>query len=167
MDSSNPPDSSSSGSSRPLLPLVHLPLHPDPVRRLISPAGNGRGRPLGDRRHRLAVTWAWSRIAINTAHELGHKRRTREVAEPRGPRADRRATSSSSTTAATRPRRTPEDRPAALRRELLGIPAAHRVGILSSAWGLEATRLDRLGSPTGRCATTSRRLGDDRRPLAP
>ena len=81
LDSENPPDSvHQMARAGPLLPLVHVRLPPGPVRgarvRLLAV---GARRPLDVDKIGLALTMAMvSGIAINTAHELGHKRRQLE-----------------------------------------------------------------------------------------
>ena len=69
-------------------------------------------------------------IAINTAHELGHKREGKSAgsARSRSPRAPT-ATSSSSTTAVPHPRLHPEDPASSRIGELLPLLAAHRLRI--------------------------------------
>ena len=77
----------------PLLPLVHLRLHPAPVRgaglRLLACGPTAASRFLESLGLALTVAMVGG-IAINTAHELGHKRKKlREVAVEGRARADR------------------------------------------------------------------------------
>ena len=172
-DSANPPDSRDQvARAGPLLPLVHLRVHPaSSSRRSSSAARSGRAAtspssPSSGSRSSMAMV---SGIAINTAHELGHKtQEVREVArqdraldqrlrpllhraQPRPPRAGRDARGPGLVAA---------------RRELLGVPSAHRVGQPD------------VGAPPGEGAARParqavlldpqrhpERLGDDRRPV--
>ena len=114
---------------------------PRPVRRpRLRLLAVGLRRPLDRRQDRARVTMAMvSGIAINTAHELGHKRAyARALAEQGRARAERlRPLLHRAQPRPPRPRRDPRgpgQRPA--RRELLGVPAAHRRGQPGvSTWG--------------------------------
>ena len=88
-------------------------------------------------------------IAINTAHELGHKRaEPGAVAEQGRARPERlRALLHRAQPRPPRPRRDARGSgQLAARRELLGLPAAHRrSAACARAWGLERERLERMG----------------------
>ena len=145
----------------PLLPLVHLRLHPDPVRRpglrLLAVVER---RPLGPRKHRPGADHGRGRRdrdqhrprARPQARQLG------EVAEPRRPRPDRlRPLLHRAQPRPPRPRRHPRG-PGQLAAggELLGLPAAHRLRQPAARpGGSRPPASTGSASRTGACTTTS------------
>ena len=155
----------------PLLPLVHLRLHPDPVRRpRLRLLDVVERRPDAGREHRPGADDGRGRRdrdqhrprARPQARQLG------EVAQPRRPRPDRlRPLLHRAQPRPPRPRRHPRG-PGQLAAggELLGLPAAHRRR--QPALGLGDR--DRPPRPARQVALEHpqrhpQRLGDDRRPL--
>ncbi len=145
----------------PLLPLVHLPLHPDPVRRAdLRLLEVGRRR--ADRRRRSRPGGDdGSRRRDRDQHRPRARpqaRERREVALPGRPRPDRiRPFLHRAQPRPPRPRRDPGGSgQLAPRRELLGIPAAHRPRQPAPRPGRSRPPASTgSASPIGRCATTS------------
>ena len=155
----------------PLLPLVHLRLHPDPVRRprprLLAVVER---RPLGRRKHRPGADHGRGRRdrdqhrprARPQARQLG------ALAEPGRARPDRlRPLLHRAQPRPPRPRRHPRG-PGQLAagRELLGLPAAHRrrqpaLGLGDRGRAARPARQVALDAPQRH----PQRLGDDGRPL--
>ena len=149
----------------PLLPLVHLRLHPGPVRRArLRLLAVGRRRPLDARQHRPGADDGHGQRDRDQhrARARPQARQPRALAEQGRPRAERlRPLLHRAQPRPPRPRRHPRG-PGQLPHggELLGVPAAHRRPAASARRGeSSAPASTAWATRSGRSTTTSCRHG--------